>query len=142
MMFQSDPFSRSVEFFRDLGTSLLSGSEVFASWQFDSLQESVTRNTRQLRSAVTGASTAQEPAQWPETIQNGMRNAIKMSRDYLIAATDYQMESLRLLQGLGTDMQQIVTEAMNEQLVTIDMVASREKRNGKGAVLAAQKIAA
>jgi len=142
MILQTDPFSRTFELFRDLGTSLLSGSEEMASWQFDSLQESMTRNTQQLRTAMSEASAAQEPAQWPETIQHGMRNTIKMSRDYLIATTDYQMMSLRLLQNLGTEVQQIITEAMNEQLVMIDVAASREKFNGKAATLAQQKIAA
>jgi len=100
MILQTDPFSRTFELFRDLGTSLLSGSEEMASWQFDSLQESMTRNTQQLRTAMSEASAAQEPAQW------------------------------------------IITEAMNEQLVMIDVAASREKFNGKAATLAQQKIAA
>ncbi|MDP2880569.1 MAG: hypothetical protein Q8N89_03195 [Azonexus sp.] len=136
MILNTDPFSRASELFRDLSTSLLSGSESMASWQFDHLQEAMERNTQQLRSTMSEACTAQEPAQWPETIQHGMRNAVKTSRDYLIATTDYQMESLRMLQNLSTEMQQIITEAMNEQLVNIDVLASREKRNGKAAMLA------
>jgi protein involved in ribonucleotide reduction len=142
MKLQSDSFSRSIQLFRELGTSLLSGSEVFASWQFDSLQESMTRNTQQLRTAITEAGTVQEPLQLPETVQTGLRNAIKVSRDYLIATTDYQMESLRMLQSLRSEMQQIITDAMNEQLVNLDVATSREKRKGKGTALAAQEIAA
>lgn len=142
MMIQSDSFSRNLELFRDLSTSMLSGSEAYAAWQFDSLLESVARGIQQLRTPLAEVSSVQEASQWPETIQNSMRFAIKVSRDNLIAASDYQMESLRLLQGLGNEIRQRMTDAMNEQLVAIDVVASREKRQGKGHSLAAQKIPA
>lgn len=141
MDFQSDALSSNFDLFRNLSTSFLSSSEVFSSWQFDSIQALLTRNSQQLRTIWSDAGALQEPAKWPDAVQSGMRNAIKINRDYLIASTDYQMESMRLLQEMGTEMQQLITAAMNEQLVNIDVVASRAKRNGKAA-LSAQKLAA
>lgn len=142
MAIQSDPLSRNIDLIRNLSDSILSGSEVFAAWQFDSLQALVTRSSQQLRTAWADAGAAQEPAKWSETLQNGMRNAIKLNRDYLIASTDYQMETMRLLQDMSTEMQQLITEAMNEQLVNIDVIGARVKRNGKATTLSSQKLAA
>ena len=142
MAIQSDPLSRNVDLFRNLSTSFLSGSEVFSSWQFDSIQALITRHSQQLRAIWSDARAAQEPAQWSEALQSGMRNAIKMNRDCLIASTDYQMETLRLLQDMSSEMQQVMTDAMNEQLVNIDLLGSRAKRNGKATALASQKLAA
>lgn len=141
MAIQSDSISRNMDLFRELNTSLLSSSEAFASWQFDSLQALITRNGQQLRAIWSDAGSAQEPAKWSETVQSGMRNAININRDYLIAATDYQMETLRLLQEMGAEMQQLITEAMNEQLANIDVLGTRAKRSGKATALS-QKLAA
>lgn len=142
MAIQSDPISRNFDLFRELNTSLLSSSEAFASWQFDSMQALVTRNSQQLRAIWSDASNAQEPAQWSETLQNSLRNAININRDYLIAATDYQMETMRLLQDMGAEMQQLISETMNEQLASIDMIGARTKRSGKATALSSQKLAA
>jgi hypothetical protein len=142
MAIQSDPLSRNIDLIRNLSDSILSGSEVFAAWQFDSMQALVTRSSQQLRTAWADAGAAQEPAKWSETLQNGMRNAIKLNRDYLIASTDYQMETMRLLQDMSSEMQQLITEAMNEQLVNIDVIGARVKRNGKATTLSSQKLAA
>lgn len=142
MTIQSDSLTRNIDLFRNLGTSFLSASETFAAWQFDSMQALITRNGQQLRAIWSNAGSAQEPAKWPDTVQNGLRNAVKMNRDYLIAATDYQMETMRLFQDISAEMQQVITEAMNEQLVNIDVVASRVKRNGKATTLSSQKLAA
>lgn len=140
MAIQSDPLSRNVDLVRNLSTSFLSGSGEFASWQFDSIQAAITRGSQLLRASWADACAAQEPANWSDAVQNGMRNAIKMKRDYLIAATDYQMETMRLLQEMGAEMQQAFTEALNEQLVNIDVLGAREKR--KTNALASQKLAA
>lgn len=132
MSLQTDPLSRTNELFRDLGTSLLSGTKAVACWQIDSLQESMTRNSQQLRAVMSESCAANKPA---DTIQHGIRNAIKMSRDYLIATTDYQMENARLLQNLGSDIQQIITDALNEQLLNLDVVATPEQQNSRVATV-------
>lgn len=140
MATQSDYFARNLALTRNLSGSFLAGFEDFASWQFDSIQASITRGSQQLRGIWSDLGAAQEPANWSETVQSGMRNAIKMNRDYLIATTDYQMETLRLIQEMSAEMQQAITEALNEQLVSIDLVGSREKR--KSTALSSQKLAA
>lgn len=140
MTIQSDPFFRNIDLFRNLGTTVLSGTKVFATWQLESIQASITRSGQQLRAAWADAGSMQEPAKWPDTVQSQMRNAIKMNRDYLTAMTDYQMESMRLLHDMGSEIQQLVTSAMNEQLVNIDVLASREKR--KATAVSAQPVTA
>lgn len=140
MAIQSDPFSRNLDLFRSLTNSFLSGSETYCSWQLDSTQAAITRGSQQLRGIWSELSAAQAPENWSEALHNAMRNAIKMNRDLLITSTDYQMESMRLLQEIGAELQQVVTEAVNEQLVNIDILGARQKRtNG---ALASTKLAA
>lgn len=141
MNLQFDPLSRNINLFRNLSSTLLSGSEELMSWQIDSAQSFLTRGSQQLKAALADAGSAQEPAHWPETVQSGMRNAIRMTRDCLVATTDYQMEAMRLLQEQGAETQKLITAALNEQLVNIDVVGSREKRSGKATAFA-QKLAA
>lgn len=140
MTIQPDPFSRTIDLFRNLGTTVLSRSKVFATWQLENIEASITRSGQQLRAAWADAGSVQEPEKWPDTVQSRMRNAIKMNRDYLTAMTDYQMESMRLLHDMGSEIQQLVTSAMNEQLVNIDVLASREKR--KATAVSAQPVTA
>lgn len=128
MAIQSDALSRNLDFFRDLGTTFLSSTKDIAAWQLESMHASITRSGQQLRAVWSDTCSVQEPTKWPDTVQSGIRNAIKINRDSLIATTDYQMETMRLLQDMGNEMRQILTQAMNEQLVNIDVAASREKR--------------
>lgn len=142
MNLQFDPLSRNINLFRNLSSTLLSGSEELMSWQIDSAQSFLTRGSQQLKAALADAGSAQEPAHWPETVQSGMRNAIRMTRDCLVATTDYQMEAMRLLHEQGAETQKLITAALNEQLVNIDVVGSREKRSSGKATTLAQKLAA
>lgn len=126
---QFDFFSRSVDLFRNLSTALLTGSEEIGSLQLDSAQASITRGSKQLRAACSALGAMQQPVQSSEAVQMGIHNAITMTRDNVLAASDYQMEALRLLQQQGTELQKVIADSLNEQLAIADSAGSSEKRS-------------
>ncbi|HJV91968.1 MAG TPA: hypothetical protein VJ572_00770, partial [Azonexus sp.] len=67
--------------------------------------------------------------------QDGVRSSIEMTRDAVLAATDYQTASLRLLQDQAAELQKLISSSLNEQLGAAKSAASGEKRVGKSASL-------
>ncbi|MBS1158505.1 MAG: hypothetical protein H6R15_924 [Proteobacteria bacterium] len=134
MTTQFDPISSNINFFRNLSRSLLDSSEEFLSWQIDSAQAFITRNSKQLKSALAEASDLSEPEQWPATMQNTLLNAFKLSQDYLLASTEYQLESMRQLQEQSVETQKTIAAALTEQfalgetLVTADQGQAQKRR--------------
>lgn len=116
MNLKSDFLSRSIELLRSQNTSLLSGSEELLSWQIDSSQAFITRSSQQLRTILSDIAKALEPATCQEGLQNLLLDTLKMSHDTLLASTDYQMESTRLLQKQANEAQETLAALMNGQL--------------------------
>lgn len=56
----------------------------------------------------------QTPNLSSDAVQSGMRNAITMTRDNLLAASDYQLETLRLLQRQGNELQKVIADLLDE----------------------------
>lgn len=131
MNLQSNLLFRNINLFHNLGNALLSGSGEFMSWQIDSTQAFITRSSQQLRTVWSDMSAAQAPAQWPEMLQNGMHKAIKLNHDYVVASTDYQMESMRLLQEQLGEVQEILVESFSEQIAAGDVAIADEKQSTK-----------
>ena len=129
---QLDSFFLGIELSRKLGTQALTGFEKIVALNLDHTQEFIGRSSKQLKAAYTERNIGQEPAQWAEAFQDGLRSSIELTRDAMLAATDYQSESLRLLQDMAAELQKLVSTSLNEQLATAK-AASGEKRVGKSA---------
>jgi len=128
---QFDRFSHSIDFFRNLGAVTLSGSQKLIAWQLDSAQALIALGSRQLRTVLSDAGAAREPEQWSEAVPTGLRNAIQMTRDCLLAAADYQMDGLRLLQKQAAEARQLLSESLSEQSPIIKLVRVGDKKSGK-----------
>ena len=139
---QFDRFSHSIDFFRNLGAVTLSGSQKLIAWQLDSAQALIALGSRQLRTVLSDAGATQEPEQWSAAVPAGLRNAIQMTRDCLLAASDYQMDGLRLLQKQAVEARQLLSESLSEQSPIIKLVRVGDKRNGKTTSIYSQKHAA
>lgn len=137
MNLQFDPLSRNAELLRSLSATVLSGSEELISWQFDSTQAFITRSSQQIKANLSDIAATQEPATWQEGLQNLVLDTLKMSRDSLLAGTDYQMESLRLLQKHAAEVQEALVAALNEQLDNFDEVIPSDKNKDAKRRLAA-----
>lgn len=128
---QFDQFSHSIDFFRNLGAVTLSGSQELIAWQLDSAQALIALGSQQLRTVLSDASAAQEPEQWSAAVPTGLRNAIQMTRDCLLAASDYQMNGLHLLQKQAAEAHQLLSESFSEQLPKIKLIRADDKKSGK-----------
>lgn len=112
------------------------------SWQLDSAQALIALGSQQLRTVLSDASAAQEPEQWSETVPAGLRNAIQMTRDCLLAASDYQMDGLRLLQKQAAEARQLVSDSLSEQSTRFKLIRAGDKKSGKTASAYFQQHAA
>jgi len=126
-----DFFSRSVNLFRNMSTAMLSSSEEMISLQLDSAQACVARGSEQFRTACSDVNAMQTPNLSTDAVQSGMRNAITMTRDNLLAASDYQLETLRLLQRQGNELQKVITDLLDEHLADTGKSGSLEERTGR-----------
>ncbi|MBI2276969.1 MAG: phasin family protein [Dechloromonas sp.] len=129
---QLDSYFQGIELSRKLGTQALTGFEKFASLSLDHTEDLIGRTSKQLKAACSERSIGQDPAQWAEAFQEGMRISIESMRDAVLAATDYQSESLRLLQDQAAELQKLVSSSLTEQLGAA-RAAAGEKRVGKSA---------
>ena len=128
---QFEQFSHSIDFFRNLGAVTLSGSQELIAWQLDSAQALIALGSRQLRTVLSDAGATQEPEQWSAAVPAGLRNAIDMARDCVLAASDYQMEGLHLLQKQAAEARQLLSESLSEQSPIIKLVRVGDKKSGK-----------
>lgn len=130
---QYNTISRSLDVFRHLNSLAIAGSEEFFTWQLDQAQALVTRRTKQLKASWSEAKAA-DNLQWPEALQSGMRNAMEMAQECVAAATDYQMETLKLMQKQATQAQKVITESLktaNGNGDWTDQGAKQAARGGK-----------
>lgn len=128
---QFDQFSHSIDFFRNLGVVTLSGSQELIAWQFDSAQALIALGSQQLRTVLSDARATQEREQWSEAVPTGLRNAIQMTRDCLLAVSDYQMDGLRLLQKQAAEARQLLSDSLSEQSPNIKLLRAGDKKSGK-----------
>lgn len=137
MNLQFDPLSRNSELLRSLSATTLAGSEELVSWQIDSIQAFIIRSSQQFKAGLSDIAAVYEPATWQEGLQNLMLDTLKMSRDTLLAGTDYQMESMRLLQKRAAEVQEALVAALNEQPGNFDEVIASDKNKDAKRRLAA-----
>lgn len=114
-----DFISQSVNLFREVSTALLSGSEQMISLQLDGAQSCVARGSDHWRLVCSGLNAMQGPGPSADMVQSGMRNAIAMTRDNVLAASDYQLAALHLLRRQGTELQKAIAESFNQHLANI-----------------------
>lgn len=128
---QFDFFSRSVNLFRNMSTAMLSSSEKMISLQLDSAQACVTRGSEQFRAVCSDLNGMKQPKLSSDAVQFGMRNAIAMTRDNVLATSGYQLEALSLLQRQGSELQKIITDLFNEHLAVAGNAGSLDERASK-----------
>ncbi|WP_153147814.1 hypothetical protein [Dechloromonas sp. H13] len=139
---QFEQFSQSMSLFRDLGTVTLSGSEEMIFWQLDSAQAFIALGSQQLRMVLSEASAAQDPEHWSEIVPAGMRNALQVARDCVLAASDCQMEGLRIFQRQAAEARQLFTESLGAQSPRVKLVRSADKKGNRTASVHSQRQAA
>jgi hypothetical protein len=139
---QLNPFSNAMDTFHNLCTLTLSGSHELMSWQIDSAEAFISLGTRQLQQRWSNANAMQEPEQWSEAVQLGFRNAIQMTREWVMVTSDCQMDGLHLMQKHAAEARKLLFDALSEQSPGIKLVRGGVKRNGKATAVGAHEHAA
>lgn len=138
---QTNPFSRSIDLSKNLFAQTLSGMEELLTLGLDHTQEFVGRSTQQLKGALADPIVVDEASQWPDAMQQSMRTTLNLFRDTAQAATDYQVDSLRLLHNQAAEAQKSIAAAIYAQFEMVDQAVASTKRGSKTAV-SSQKVSA
>src|SRR5664279_6396554 len=95
---QLAPLFQSIDLSSKLRASALSNFEELMTLEFDHAQEFIERGTKQLRDACSDRGISGEASELPEAIQSGIHVFIDLTRDIMLAVTDYQVAKFRLMQ--------------------------------------------
>lgn len=138
---QLNPFSQGFDLSRKLWNQALSGFEELVSLEFDHAQEFLGHSTKQLKAVMSEPGQVDELSQLPDAVQQGAHGIINLARDTAIAVTDYQIDTLRVLQNQSSEMQKTISAAFAEQVSWIQSTVSDEAQPAKTAA-SARKVAA
>jgi hypothetical protein len=129
----------------DLSTKLralaLANFEELMSLEFDHAQDFLGRGTQQLRDACTDCGVSREASELPEAFQSTMHSFIDLTRDTMIAITDYQVAKLRLAQNQASEAQKEISAAFKQHLALIQPTGAGDQRIGKSPALAQKRAA-
>lgn len=114
------PFSHHTDISRKLLEQSLAGMEQFFTLCIDHTQNSVSRSSQQLRASLADPAAIIETSQWPDVIQESIHGAINLARDTTLAATDYQIDALRLLHKQAAEVQKSLAAAIAEQFAIVN----------------------
>lgn len=116
---QFDFFSRSVELFRGLSDVFLENSEELIALQIDSGKAYVNRGSNQLRLAISEVFATESSA-----LQTGFCKSFELTREAVLANSQYQVETLRLLQLQAAERQQRLQVSFAESWLAMQEIGS------------------
>jgi len=138
---QLDHSFDGIDLTRKWSTLALANFEQVASLHFDQFEAFFDRSSEQLKAAFADFGSVQEPVQWSEIVLTSTRKANDAIRDAILAASNYQIESLRLLQEQAEEAQKLMAASMAQQFAHIESVNVGNK-TGNSPTAAARKLAA
>jgi len=136
MNHQFDPFRHIVDSARNLCAVALSSYEELSSLHLEQAEEALSRHGKHWRNAMPVSSDLGAPDAWPAAIKKNLLDSGAVIGEAVASAIDYQKASLRVLQSLATETQQLLAESVSQQVAALDPNA---KQGGKRA---AQAVAA
>jgi hypothetical protein len=128
---QLAPLFQSIGLSSKLSTLALSSFEELMALEFDHTQEFVERGTQQLRDACSDPGISRKASELPEAIQSGMHVFIDLTRDTMLAVTDYQVAKFRLMQNQASEVQREIAAAFKHQLTLIQTSGIADNRTSK-----------
>lgn len=138
---QLAPLFQSIDLSSKLRALALSNFEELMTKELDHAQELVERGTQQLKDACSDRGISREASELPEAMQSGIHVFIDLTRDTMLAMTDYQVAKFRLLQNQAIEVQKEISTAFKHQLTLIQTSGTAANRIGKSPALAQKRAA-
>ncbi|UCV24055.1 hypothetical protein [Ferribacterium limneticum] len=138
---QLAPLFQSIDLSSKLSALALSNFEELMALDFDHTQGLVERGTQQLRDACSDQGISREASELPEAIQSGMHVFIDLTRDTMLAVTDYQVAKFRLVQNQASEVQKEISAAFKQQLTLIQTSGTAGNRISKSPALSQKRAA-
>ena len=138
---QLAPLFQSSNLSSKLSALALSNFEELMALEFDHAQEFIERGTKQLRNTCSDGVIPREASELPEAIQSGMHVFIDLTRDTMLAVTDYQVAKIRLMQDQAIEVQKEISAVFKHQLTLIQTTGSSNGQIGKSPALSQKRAA-
>jgi len=138
---QLAPLFQGIDLSSKLRALALSNFEELMALEFDHTQGLVERGTQQLRDACSDRGISREASELPEAIQSGMHVFIDLTRDTMLAVTDYQVAKFRLVQNQASEVQKEISAAFKHQLTLIETSGAADNRISKSPALSQKRAA-
>lgn len=138
---QLAPLFQSIDLSSKLRALALSNFEELMALDFDHTQGLVERGTQQLREACSERGISREASELPEAIQSGMHVFIDLTRDTLLAVTDYQVAKFRLMQDQAMEAQKEISAAFKHHLALIQTTGTADNRISKSSAFSQKRAA-
>jgi len=133
--------SDGIDLTRKWSTLALANFEQIAALSLDQFEAFFDRSSDQLKTAISSLDAAQEPVQWTEIALTNLRKANDSAREVLIAASNYQMESMQVLLKRAEEAQKLLTASLARQFPHIESV-NADENSGRSTRAPVQKSAA
>ena len=134
---QLDHSFDGIELTRKWSTLALANFEQMTALNLDQFEALFDRGSEQLKDTFAGLASVQEPVQWSELMLTSVGKANDSLRDAILAASNYRIEFLRVLQEQAEEAQTLLAASMAQQFARIESVSSTNN-----ATTAARKLAA
>lgn len=138
---QLAPLFQSIELSNKLRTLALANFEELMTLELDHAQELVEQSTKQLRDACSDRGISRQASELPEAIQSGMQVFMDLTRDTMLAVTDYQVAKFRLVESQAIEVQKEISAVFKQELTQIQMTETGENRIGKSPALSQKRAA-
>jgi hypothetical protein len=126
MINQFESMSQSMGMIRSLGALTIIGTEKFIKRQAELTEAMVVRYNQQMKKAYADVGSAQSPQEWSQAVQKGLSNAVEAARECMLATSELQTESLRLMQEQAAEVQKAMLNGLND-VASPSGTSSREK---------------
>jgi hypothetical protein len=138
---QLAPLFQSIDLSSKLRAQALSNFAELMTLELDHAQELVERGAQQLRDACTDGGISREASELPEAIQSGMHVFIDLTRDVMLAITDFQVTKFRLMQDQAIDAQKEISAVFKHQLTLIQTTGTGDSSTAKSPALSQKRAA-
>lgn len=106
--------SQSIDLLRRFSTITLAGYEELTARQLDSTDAWINRNCQKLKDGLSQTYPFHPQEEWLKAMQEVLLSSIEAAREDITVASQYQVETGRLIQKQTAELQRLLSDSLSE----------------------------
>lgn len=106
--------SQSIDLIRRFSTITLAGYEELTARQLDNADAWINRNCQKLKDGLSQNYSVNAQEEWLKAMQEVLLKSIESARDDITMASQYQVETGRLIQKQAAEYQRLLSDSLTE----------------------------